>query len=295
MDKMAAFEETRMVFVRTCIFFCYVVALALFANGCQKKEEKATSRCIYDQPLFAEVFLQAANQEEQFLTFKRNPYFNLLWENQSQEEGERWLQKIQAEYPAILANLPKLRQNDKIGHPRTYFYQDAGVFSPSTLRLSALAGEILQRHGPLKEMDVVQIGAGCGSLCKILYEVSGFKSYTIIDLLEPLSLARKCLNEWGVENVTFLTVDELPNKVSSDLVISDLSFSEFDRPEQEKLIDRILKQAASGYLACRIYPKHFGVVPMSLQELSKQLKKSKNVEILDSLKDREDYFVSWNQ
>lgn len=282
----------------TLKFFGLWVACLLFLANCQKKDEKALPRCIYDQTVFADVALRSIHDEGLFSHFKCNPFFNLLWENLNPEEGIVWLQKIYTQFPELLEKLDRFRENDAIGSPRAYSFGDVGVFSPSTLRLAAMAGDLQQRVGELSHLRVVQIGAGCGSLCKILNDLADFESFTLVDLPEQLALAKKCLEKLGVKNVAFLTPEELRRDAVYDLVISDLSFSEFNRSYQEVFFDRILSRSRYGYLHGRIFPKHFGVIALNADELKRRfekLGKFSEWEMLEPAIDREDYFIYWKK
>lgn len=271
----------------------------LFLTSCQKKEGKESFRCIYDQPVFATMTLQAVHDEEMFSHFKQDPFFNLLWENLPPEEGHAWLLKIKEQFPYLIEKFNTFRENDKIGAPRVYPFEEIGLFSPTTLRTVAIAGDIHQKIGDLSHLRIVQIGAGCGSLCKILKDISGFDTYILVDLPEQLSLAKKCLTHWGIiERVLFITPEELPQKVPCDLVISDWSFSEFNRSYQKRFCDRIFSHSRSGYLLGHIFPKHYGVVTWKVEELKEKLKKTGNFsvwEIQEPSNDQENYFIYWKR
>jgi putative sugar O-methyltransferase len=266
--------------------------------SCRKKEVKISPRCIYDQPVFAQVSLNAAEDEEQFSQFKKDPFFNLLWENHSAEEGEIWLQKIDDDYPFLKEMYEQFRRIDQFGSPRIYDFGRAGVFSPSTLRLIAMTGDLRVRVGNLANAHIVQIGAGYGSLCKILYDVFSFKSYTIVDLPEQLALAKKCLDKLEVKNVKFFTPEELPMGMVYDLAVSDMSFSEYNRSYQELFFDRILYRSISGYILGREFPKHYGIISMNSDELKMCFEKAgafTEWEMQEPPNNREDYFIYWKK
>jgi putative sugar O-methyltransferase len=231
-----------------------LIASCCLLASCKKSEQKHLPHCIYDHAVFAQVATQAVTDEQCFAQFKRNPFFNLLWENHTQGQGQEWLDKITTEYPQLKIKFDLFRQIDHIGSPRTYFFEEAGDFSASTLRLIAMTGEVCARVGHLENGNIVQIGAGAGSWCRILHDVLGFKSYTLVDVPEQLALAKKCLEEWGVENVAFYTPEELPQEAVYDLVISDMSFSEFNRFYQKLFFDRILSRSALGCIFGHVFP-----------------------------------------
>ena len=270
----------------------------LLLVSCQKKEIKTPPRCIYDLSVFAECSEGAAKNEELFATFKQNPFFNLLWENSSEEEGALWMEKIAACYPELLKKLERIKESDRIGSPRVYSYQEYGEFSPATLRFAALGGEIEERCGNLAELNVIQIGAGYGGLCKVLHATSGFKTYTLVDLPQQLALAKRYLDVFGVNNVSYLTPEELPLGVHYDLVLSDRSFSEFNRSFQVLFFDRILAHSHSGFLLGHLFPKHYGVQPLSFDELKSRFDKKGNFarwEIQEPTIESENYFIFWKQ
>jgi hypothetical protein len=273
-----------------------ILALLLCA-GCQKNENKLPPRCIYDQTVFAEMALHAVNDEALFLQFKKDPFFNLLWENHSPEEGEQWLSKIQIDYPSLLEKLSQFRQNDEWGSPRVHSFEGAGDFSPSTLRLIAIAGDMQNKMGDMSGLNIVQIGAGFGGMCKILHDIASFKSYTIVDLPEQLALAKKYLERLGIDNVTYLTPEELVH-TECDLVISDRSFSEFNRSYQARFIEKIFIRSHSGYILGHVFPKHFGVSPLFWDDLKMRVKKIGKFsewQIQEPLNDRDNYFIFWKR
>jgi hypothetical protein len=253
-------------------------------------DRKEGAKCIYDNRVFAEVAAQAVNDEGQFLVFKRNPFFNLLWENLTFEEGKVWLQKITKFFPDLQTHFDEFRAVDSLGSPRVFFYGEAGVFSPSTLRLIALTGELKQRIGHCENGHLLIIGAGQGSWCKILNDALAFKSCTIVDLPEQLELAKKCLGEWKVNNVKFVTPKELSKGVIYDIVISDMSFSEFNRPYQELLLNRAIACSRSGFIIGHEFPKQFGVVSLNFDQLKERFDRLGNFAYSE---DREFYYLFW--
>ncbi len=268
-------------------------------SSCGKNEKRNSHRCIYDHSVFAEVASRAVSEEKQFSQFKRNPYFNLLWENHTVEEGALWLQKTNQEYAFLKPKFEQFRQLDQIGMPRVHFYGDDGAFSPSTLRLIAMTGELCQRVGKLENVTIIQIGAGYGGWCKILSDVLSFKSYIIVDLPEQLALAQKCLEKLEVKNVQFCTVDDLPQKGVYDLVISDMSFSEFNRRDQELFFDRIFSHSAFGAIFGHQFPKHFGVISMNLEDLELRFEKAGIVNPrlnkceVQEISNKQEYSIFW--
>jgi hypothetical protein len=251
-------------------FICFILSCLLMIS-CGKKETKNPPRCIYDQAVFTDAARSAVSDGACFVHFKQNPFFNLLWENLSEGEGAQWLKTIEEKYPFLKEKFEDFRAVDCIGSPRVFAYAEAGTFSPSTLRLIALGGELHSKMGDWRGLHGIQIGAGCGGLCSILHSISEFASYTVVDLPAQLELARKCLEGMKPMPIVYLTPQQLPQGAVYDLVISDRSFSEFNRSHQELFFDRILSCSHSGFLLGHVFPKHYGVVPMNFEELKERL------------------------
>jgi putative sugar O-methyltransferase len=292
--KRSACQNSRTKPVRIIKFIGCLTLSCLMSYGCQKKEVKNPPRCIYDHVVFAEASLNAVKDDTQFAQFKKNPFFNLLWENLSREEGEMWLQVIEDRYPFLIEKFDLFRASDRVGSPRVFSFGPAGEFSPSTLRLAAVAADLQSKIGSWAGMQVVQIGAGYGGLCKIMSDISAFASYTLVDLPEQLALAKKYLEGFGLKNVVYLSPGQLPKKASYDLVVSDMNFSEFNRSYQELLFDRVLLHSHSGYLLGHVVPKHYGITPLSLDEIRERFEKKGKFskwEMQDPTIEKENYLI----
>ena len=277
-----------------CLFYIFIIFAISFNSGCQKNSIKKNSepRCIYDQSVFTQCCLKAVADEQAFASFKRDPFYSLLYQGYSFEEGLSFLHAIENHSPSLITHFDVLRTNDEMGNPRIYDYGKYGLFSPTTLRHIQIAGRIRAHVGGAHH--IIQIGGGYGGLCKILHALSLWESYTIVDLPEHLALARKVLEKEGIKNVRFLNLDAIPLDAEYDLVISDLSFSEFSRRFQKIFIDRILVHARSGYILGHVFPKHFGVEPFTPDELKEYLEKKKNhIEMQYSKTERADYHLFW--
>lgn len=228
--------------------------------------------CIGDNGVYPSVCIQAVEDPAVFAQFKRNPYYNLVAAYGTYEEGEEHLAWIKSYAPTLLKKMEQFRTLDAIGEPATFFYEGVGEISPTTLHYIKVAADIIREHGSLEGLKVLEIGAGYGGLCKVLSEVCSFQSYTLVDLPEPLALAKKCLDLEGVKNVHFLSFKDLAAD-SYDLVISHYGFSECDKQIQEVLFKKGIAQSQRGYLTCNLYPKHFRVRPLGKEALLERFSK----------------------
>src|SRR5689334_19125596 len=118
----------------------FIIPFAAFIAGCQKKGP--AMRCIYDQSVFADACMRAFSDERAFAVFKREPFYSLLYQAYSYEEGWDFLREIEREYPTLIAQFDRLRSSDRIGDPKVYDYGSYGAFSPTTLRAIQIAGMV---------------------------------------------------------------------------------------------------------------------------------------------------------
>jgi len=282
---------------RWLLFF--IIPIVFFNTACQKSSGKkgAVMRCIYDQSVFADACLQAVSDEGKFASFKRDPFYSLLYQGYSYEEGWASLHTIEKDYPWLITELDRFRTSDLIGTPQVYDYGKYGAFSPTTLHYVQLAGMIQEKMGKKSCGHIIQIGAGYGGLCKILHDLSLWTSYTIVDLPEHVMLARKVLEKEGITHVQFYTFDEFSSSGQYDFVVSDLSFSEFSRPLQKTMLERIVAHGRAGLILGHVFPKHFGVEPFTPDELSSYVEKKKiaaHYEMHQSKGERSNYYFLWN-
>ncbi|OIO38110.1 MAG: hypothetical protein AUJ72_03160 [Candidatus Omnitrophica bacterium CG1_02_46_14] len=76
----------------------------------------------------------AAENDQVFENFKRNPSYRRVLEHVSAAEGRVYLKAALSQNPDLLRWFDKFRENDKYGNPYTFDYGIYGKFSPTTLR-----------------------------------------------------------------------------------------------------------------------------------------------------------------
>jgi putative sugar O-methyltransferase len=245
----------------------------LLAGGYLLKQEwvhlllnKKQPICFSDNLFYPELCVSILNEPAAFQNFKRSPFYNVFCEYANFEQGKESIEWILSHAPELLERSELFRKNDAIGNPRVFDYPKAGVFSPTTLHYIQVAGDLKKRFGSLDGWKILEIGGGYGGQCKILSDLFHFKSYTLLDLPESLLLAKKILDEQGVQGVSFLSVREDIRFEDYDLIISDLSFSEMDRTFQKKMIVHF-KKAKRGYLICQ--PAQWRQIPFTKREYTR--------------------------
>ncbi len=236
-------------------------------------------RSLIEETPYPAFCQQAADHEAAFAHFKREAIYQAVSETVKYQTGAEYLDLILLKDPNFASLFDKFRENDSIGDPITYNYGNYGWFSPTTLRYIKIACELKQKFGDLSQMHIVEIGGGYGGLCKILHDLGGFASYTIIDLPECNALAKKHLALLGIENVHFIDNNNLAQAQPYDLVISNYIFSQFDRMGQQAFIERVIKDTPNGYLTMNFISQH--LQSLSIEEMIRVLYQNKKTGVVE--------------
>lgn len=189
-----------------------------------------------------------------FLNFKSDSNYTNILEHVSYSEGLGYIEEIKRNNEKLLKNISKFKTNDDIGNPKRFFYSELNEYlSPTTLRYVKVLSDLIDNFGSLENLDVVEIGVGYGGQCKIISDIFNFKSYTLIDLDSVLKLSELYLNNFGIENLIFKTLDEIKDDVKYDLVISNYAFTEIQRNIQDQYKNKIIDNSENGYLTCNFF------------------------------------------
>jgi hypothetical protein len=210
---------------------------------------------------------KAATDELIFSHFRNSSVYQDAVEHVTYHQGLEYIGYVQEIYPDFLIYLKTVQENDLLGSPTMHQYYPYGMFSPNTLRYLKVVGDIKREFGDISNLHIVEIRGGYGGQCKLLCDMIGFASYTIVDLPECNLLIRKYLEQFAVENVNFLDSDKLDTSVKCDLVISNFGFSEIEKGEQLDLVNKILCQAPRGYMTGNFRLTNFTLKFLDLEDL----------------------------
>lgn len=230
-----------MTYIISCLFITLGYFSALFAVS------------VVDGSGYSNVCLSAANDSTAFDNFRSHVTYRKIAENVSYDDGLKYLEIIKKEYPNLLKYVDQFRKNDAFGSPVTHNYGDVGSFSPNTLRYIKIAGDLQREFGDLSRLHIVELGGGYGGQCKILADIGGFASYTLIDLPSCNALSKKYLNLSGVSNVHFVDIDKLNSDRHFDLFISNYAFSGYDSAEQQTILNKVINSTPQGYVTYYFY------------------------------------------
>ena len=115
---------------------------------------------------------------------------------------------------------------------------------------------------------------------KMVHDVSGFSSYTNVDLSECLPLFLKFLAVNKVPNIQCVASDNLDDLDEYDLLISNYAFAEIDREEQMAYLRKAIIATPRGYVTYN-NPNRYGLNPMPLDEFVSLLsQEGRSIEVM---------------
>ena len=152
-------------------------------------------------------------------------------------------------------------RNDAIGNPVRRYINEMINCSPTSVRYVYHAHLILEHFSKFSnEIDIVEVGGGYGGLCFAIHTFANkfnikIKSYTIVDLTEPLALQRRYLSEIGIDGVNFIDANTHGNGVPiGSYLISNYAFSELDAENRAKYQEVLFPNISHGFMAWNFIP-----------------------------------------
>jgi len=186
--------------------------------------------------------------EDKFLNFRSGSggYAPIL-EHLTQAEGQIYVNYIIQNYPELIQYVSKFKENDSIGNPHLFNYNQFGDFNPTTLRYIKFLGDIRKTFGELNDIHLVEIGGGYGGLVKILSNFYDFKTVKLFDLRKPLLLQKKYLNSFNID-VELYTHEDMFVINENTLVISNYAWCECDRETRDLYANKIINKSKYVYM-----------------------------------------------
>lgn len=210
----------------------------------RKKRGFPNGKSLSDSGDYAEFCYMASWNNEMFDCFRRAKAYTGILEHVKFEDGKRYLEEI----PEV-TYLNEFRKNDLYGNPEVFDYGENGFFSPTTLRYAKVFYDLKKYFGDLADFSICEIGVGYGGQCRICSSVSKIRKYTLLDIPQALSLAKRYLQYYPIKTfLAFKTLNEFSFDEKIDLVISNYAFTEIHRDLQEVYMDKIVSKAKRGYI-----------------------------------------------
>ena len=203
------------------------------------------------------IFCKVASQNGfLFHHFRRNEIYNLILDHLSFEQGQQYLDELKKNknFDSIVAGLSEYAKNDSVGMPRKYNYEIGGKqvnISPTTLRYIKVLYDLKELFDMDSIKSVAEIGVGYGGQFRIISADHRMKDYYLIDLPEPLMLAKRFTKSFSntdaVRFIDGLNISDSDVK-ECDLVMSNYAYSELARLIQDGYFEKVIRKASHGYL-----------------------------------------------
>lgn len=196
---------------------------------------------------YRQLCRKATNSENSYKTLRKQPLHRKIVEPFSKSNMAGY--RLQVDRETLLPHLfyPLLAKWDsKIQGPQCRL-SDSFSLSPLALRHGQILIELEREFGPLNRLRILHIGAGFGHLAACLSEITGFASYTLVDLPECLELQKKFLSK--VSGITYLTPSQLTS-LDYDLVLCTFPFTEWGDARLRETVFKKIAHIPMGYISC---------------------------------------------
>lgn len=152
--------------------FVYITILFIFnkLNILHKSSPFKELRSNSDDGLYLRAVNKFLKQNKKFKNFRKNIYWKLVVENTTKDIGNKYLNEIPEKF--LTNELKSLYLDiDSIGSPYKFFFEKVNLFfSGNIARYLNVAYKIdlLLKGKNLKELNIIEIGVGCGAQYLIL-------------------------------------------------------------------------------------------------------------------------------
>jgi hypothetical protein len=211
----------------------------LFSSSNQESDSQAT--------FYQNAVLTINANSRAMRRFRRVYDFREILEHVDYSLGREYIEHANLNDPQVWSLLNEFKRNDLLGKPRTFYFEEIGRISPTTLRYIAVATDIRREFGNSKLTRIVEIGGGYGGQAAILRRLNMWDEYSIFDLPEVQDLIQRYLSFIGVGMIDLPKIKTV-NSFEYDLVISNYAFSELPRKIQDEYLDKVILKARRGFM-----------------------------------------------
>jgi hypothetical protein len=208
---------------------------------------KAVFSSISDVPKYRDICRQAAEDPETFARFREDPIYSWVVSCSIPHDAHDCHAMLAAR-GFDFGFFERIRDLDGIGGATRVNFAQAGAVAPQTMRYVKTMSDLERLFGALDGKSVIEIGVGFGGQCAVLSRRFALQRYTLVDLTEPLMVARRYLDALAIPNVECRELAALPYDARYDLVISAYGLSEVARQFQIDYLQRVLRPSRAGYL-----------------------------------------------
>ena len=190
----------------------------------------------------------AANNLEIFRKFRSSRVMFDALDHVSISQGNAYIEEILKHSSWSEKFTKVLVQLDQVGRPRKFRFKPYGTFSPTLLRYLKVYVDLEKNFGPLKNLNIVEIGIGFGGQASLISLLDKPLSYTYYDIPPVLELVQKFTRELDIPGNFIFINGRNPKPSNPDLVISNYAFSELNRDVQDQYLKNVVLPSPRGYI-----------------------------------------------
>jgi putative sugar O-methyltransferase len=189
----------------------------------------------------------AASNQTIFNKFRSSKIMVEALDHVSIEQGNAYIAEILKNTNWKESYSNAINEIDKLGKPRKYRFT-YGTFSPTLLRYLKVFVDLEKYFGPLKNLNLTEIGIGFGGQASLISKLDKPKSYNFFDIPPVLNLATRFIKELDAQGNFSYYDGRSPTISTQDLVISNYAFSELYRDVQIKYLKNVILPSPRGYI-----------------------------------------------
>jgi putative sugar O-methyltransferase len=206
---------------------------------------------------FGSLCAIASTDDKIFKKFRLSRVLIQALDHVSIKQGYGYLQEIIKIAPWNTDFKHALKQIDSLGNPIKYKFNGYGFFSPTSLRYLKVHLDLTYLFHSLNELDIVEIGVGFGGQAMLTNILSHPNSYSLYDIPPVLDLSQKFIKESKVRGNFIYYSGIIPEKLKSDLVISNYAFSELNREIQDLYLKNVILNSKRGYITWNYISEYY--------------------------------------
>jgi putative sugar O-methyltransferase len=203
-----------------------------------------------DKDYYKNIVQKMVDDERAFAIFRNyHPDYNRVLEHATPDFGQRCLDMISPKFKDNKNWMGVAQMNDRVGSPLSYYYDEYGQWSPTTLMYMKVLSELDKWFDIDEKTSVFEIGGGYGGQCRLIKEYYGIKDYYMLDLPIVTRLQDKYLSSLSIDDVQFYVHPE--GVPQADLVISSFAFDELSPDWQEMCFRHSIRHSSCGMISGR--------------------------------------------
>ena len=240
-------------------------------NLCKKNINPYTKN-IYTKNMYENYlnFIRQCNQVDiRQTSFKRDPRYTPILEHVNEEQGNAYIQCINAEFPFVTTDdiVQFCKQNDAVGNPTTYSFRTLNevACSPTSIRYvyhALLILDSIRNHRNKNIKRIIELGCGYGGLFMAIhffqqkyYSDVTIEHYYFMDLPEVNKLIAQYLNATNIQQMSYSFVDtttfginEIENSEDDLFFISNYCLTELTQELREQYYKHLLPKCSGGFI-----------------------------------------------